>query len=104
MHSSWTDIPMNDIWPDMPRRERDAYYHAGHAVVALRESLEVVVVSIQEEDGASSTGVYQATVEYCELLAGLAGEYADLRPHRDHPRSIPIAQSGTPLGMRLRSP
>lgn len=54
MRPSWTDIPMNDIWPDMPRRERDAYYQAGHAVVAVRESLEVVLVSIQGEDDASS--------------------------------------------------
>jgi hypothetical protein len=38
----------------MSRKERDAYCQAGHAVVALRESLEVIQVSIQEEDGASS--------------------------------------------------
>lgn len=54
MHPSWTEIPMNEIWPDMSRKERDAYCQAGHAVVALRESLEVIQVSIQEEDGASS--------------------------------------------------
>jgi hypothetical protein len=36
----------------MSRKERDGYYKAGHAVVALRESLEVVQVSVQEEDGA----------------------------------------------------
>ena len=47
-------MPVNDIWPDMSRKERDAYCQAGHAVVALRESLEVVQVSIQDKDGASS--------------------------------------------------
>jgi len=45
---------MDDIWPDTSHKERDAYYQAGHAVIALRESLEVVRVSIQNEDDASS--------------------------------------------------
>jgi hypothetical protein len=40
---------MDDVWPDIPpSKERDAYYQAGHAVIALRESLEVVQVSIQD--------------------------------------------------------
>jgi hypothetical protein len=40
---------MNDIWPDIsPSQKRDAYYQAGHAVIAVRESLEVVQVSIQD--------------------------------------------------------
>jgi len=41
--------PTDDIWPDIPPSKKcDAYYQAGHAVVALRESLEVVQVSIQD--------------------------------------------------------
>jgi hypothetical protein len=40
---------MEDIWPDIsPSKRRDAYYQAGHAVIALRESLEVIQVSIQD--------------------------------------------------------
>jgi hypothetical protein len=40
---------MDDIWPEIPpSKKRDAYYQAGHAVIALRESLEVVRVSIQD--------------------------------------------------------
>jgi hypothetical protein len=45
---------MDDIWPDTSHKERDAYYQAGHAVFALREPLEVIRVSIQKEDDASS--------------------------------------------------
>jgi hypothetical protein len=45
---------MDDLWPQpCPSEERDAYYQAGHAVVALRESLDVVRVSITQDNGSS---------------------------------------------------
>ena len=44
---------MNDNWLKTLRcKERDAYYQAGHAVVALSEGLEVVCLYI-ENDGSS---------------------------------------------------
>lgn len=48
---------MNNIWPDTSHKERDAYYQAGHAIVALRESLEVIRVCIEDEDGALTSWI-----------------------------------------------
>lgn len=43
---------MDDIWPDIsPSQKRDAHYQAGHAIIALRESLEVIRISIENTDG-----------------------------------------------------
>jgi len=48
---------MNEIWPDTSHKERDAYYQAGHAIVALRESLEVVQVSIEDQDNVVTSWI-----------------------------------------------
>jgi hypothetical protein len=42
---------MKDIWPDMSHLERDAHYQAGCAIVALRESLEVIRIYIDDDEG-----------------------------------------------------
>src|SRR6185312_14859194 len=46
---------MDEIWPDTSHKERGAFYQAGCAIVALRESLEVIRVSI--EDGAVTSWI-----------------------------------------------
>lgn len=42
-------MTLGDIWPEISSsKERDAYYLAGQAVIALQESLEVAQISIQD--------------------------------------------------------
>ena len=65
---------MNEIWPDTSHKERDAYYQAGHAIVALRESLEVVQVSIEEVDNVVSSWIDVTHPNLCR---------ASLRSHSD---------------------
>jgi hypothetical protein len=46
---------MNTIWPrDTPSDKRNAFFEAGHAVIAWLEGLEIVQVSIEAEDDAAS--------------------------------------------------
>jgi hypothetical protein len=46
---------MNTIWPrDTPSDERNAFFEAGHAVIAWLEGLEIVQVSIEAADDAAS--------------------------------------------------
>jgi len=54
MNPSWISLSEKKLWPDTSHKERDAFYQAGHAVVAVLESLGVIQVSIREEEGASS--------------------------------------------------
>jgi hypothetical protein len=41
---------MDEIWPKNVQKERDAYYQAGCAIMALRESLDVGLVSINDQE------------------------------------------------------
>ena len=48
---------MDDIWPDNSHQEHDAYYQAGCAIVALRESLEVIRISIEDQGNAVASWI-----------------------------------------------
>ena len=48
---------MDEIWPDTSHKERGAFYQAGCAIVALRESLEVIRISIEDLDGAVTSWI-----------------------------------------------
>jgi hypothetical protein len=46
---------MNTIWPrDTPSDKRNAFFEAGHAVIAWLEGLEIIQVSIESGDDAAS--------------------------------------------------
>jgi hypothetical protein len=46
---------MNAIWPpDTPSDKRNAFFEAGHAVIAWREGLEIIQVSIEPGNDAAS--------------------------------------------------
>jgi hypothetical protein len=46
---------MNNIWPDIScYEERNAYYQSGHALIAVRESLDFARVSIEPQGDVSS--------------------------------------------------
>lgn len=71
-------MPSSDIWPEIPpSKKRDAYFLAGQAVVALRESLEVVQVSIQDP-GTSWIDVTHPDLSECRL-SELARAHTDAK-------------------------
>lgn len=74
---------------------RGAWYAALDVNTALAE------VSFHLTEFLSRTGVFEATVDYAELFASLAGEYADLRARKDHPALNPDGGVGYPAGNAL---
>jgi hypothetical protein len=48
---------MDGIWPNTSHMEREAFYQAGCAIVALRESLEVIRVSIEDRGNAVASWI-----------------------------------------------
>jgi len=74
---------------------RGAWYAALDVVTSLAE------VSFHMGEFLSRTGVFEAIVDYAELFASLAGKYADLRAHKDHPALNPEGAAGYPAGNAL---
>lgn len=85
--------------PQQPNRfngtDRGAWYAGFEVQTSLAE------VSYHMTKFLSLTGEYNATVEYAELFASFAGEYLDLRPHKDHPALHPDPAIGYPAGNAL---
>ncbi len=74
MHS----IAMDDIWPDKGHKERDAYFQAGCAIVALRESLEVIRVTIDDPDDATTSWIDLTYPDFSRALtSGSVTAYTD---------------------------
>jgi RES domain-containing protein len=74
---------------------RGAWYAALAAETGLAE------VGFHMTDFLRRAGDFNATVEYVELHASLAGEYLDLRETPDHPCLHPDPAIGYPLGNAL---
>ncbi|HKU54159.1 MAG TPA: RES family NAD+ phosphorylase [Rhizomicrobium sp.] len=74
---------------------RAAWYAALEVTTSLAE------VSFHMTEFLAQTGVFEATVEYSELFASLAGEYVDLRAHTDHLALNPNGAVGYPAGNAL---
>lgn len=85
--------------PQQPNRfngtDRGAWYAGFEVQTSLAE------VSYHMAKFLSLTGEYNATVEYAELFASFAGEYLDLRSHKDHPALHPDPAIGYPAGNAL---
>lgn len=75
--------------------ERGAWYAALEIATAIAE------VSFHLTRFLAATGIYEATVDYAELFASFAGEFADLRPCPDHPALSHDPEEGYPAGNRL---
>jgi len=75
-----SEVPgMTDIWPHTARDdERNAYFEAGHAVVAWLEGLEIVRISIDGEGDASPW------IEICEPELNLPYVTASDGGHKAH--------------------
>lgn len=69
---------------------------AWYAALDTQTCLEEVVFHMTEE--LSRVGEYEATVEYAEMFASMAGEFVDLRAHADHAALNPNPAVGYPAG------
>jgi hypothetical protein len=74
---------------------RGAWYAALDTETCLRE------VVFHMTEFLAQDGDFNATVEYAEMFASLAGEYLDLRSHADHPSLHPDKAIGYPNGNAL---
>jgi hypothetical protein len=74
---------------------RGAWYAALETQTCLRE------VIFHMTEFLANDGDFNATVDYGELYASLAGEYLDLRPHPDHPSLHRDTAIGYPAGNAL---
>jgi hypothetical protein len=68
---------------------------------ALDVDTNLAEVSFHLTEFLSLAGLFEATVDYAELFASLAGEYVDLRAHKDHPALNPDGVAGYPAGNAL---
>src|SRR6478752_144869 len=74
---------------------RGAWYAALDVETSLAE------VSFHMTQFLAQTGVFEAAVDYAELFASLAGEFADLRGNPDHASLDPDKDVGYPAGNAL---
>jgi hypothetical protein len=72
---------------------------AWYAALAVETCIAEVVFHMREFLGR--TGRYEGTVDYAEMFASMAGEYADLRRAPDHPSLDPDPGRGYPAGNAL---
>ena len=85
--------------PREPNRYSSADRGAWYAALEVETALAEVRHHLTEM--LAATGVYEAIVEYAELHASFAGEFLDLREHRDHPSLNPNKAIGYPAGNAL---
>jgi hypothetical protein len=85
--------------PREPNRYNGANRGAWYAATEIETSLAEVRHHLTEM--LAATGVYEAVVEYAELHASFAGEFLDLRQHRDHASLNPDKALGYPAGNAL---
>jgi RES domain-containing protein len=85
--------------PRQPNRfngaDRGAWYAALDVTTCLRE------VAFHLTSALADAGDYNATVEYAEMLASLAGDFVDLRQAPGHPSLDPDTQRSYPIGGAL---
>lgn len=72
---------------------------AWYAALAVETSLAEVAFHMTAF--LARTGVFEATVDYAELFASMAGEFVDLRQRPDHPALDPDPAVGYPVGNAL---
>jgi RES domain-containing protein len=75
--------------------DRGAWY------AALAVETCIAEVAFHMTEFLARTGVYEATVDYAELFASLAGEYLDLRAMPEHPSLVPVPAIGYQAGNAL---
>ena len=98
-HSTFINAAFAYTKPGELNRFNDASRGAWYA--ALDVSTSLAEVSFHMTEFLARTGVFEGTVDYAELFASLAGEYADLRQHKDHPALNPDTTAGYPVGNAL---
>jgi hypothetical protein len=74
---------------------RGAWYAALAVETCLRE------VEFHITEFLARAGIFKTTIDYAEMFASLAGEYADLRESQDHPSLLPDPAVGYPAGNAL---
>eukprot|EP01037_Dinobryon_pediforme_P014732 gene14732-14859_t len=98
-HASFINAAFAYAKPKQPSRfsgiDRGAWYAAFELETSVAE------VSFHLTRFLADTGVFEATVDYTELFASFAGEYADLRLHPNHPSLTPDPVVGYPAGNAL---
>ncbi len=98
-HANFINAAFAYARPGSPNRfngtDRGAWYAGFEPETSLAEVRHHLTAFL------AATGVYQATVDYAELLASFAGEYVDLRPNPDHPALAPEPAAGYPAGNAL---
>jgi RES domain-containing protein len=98
-HSIFINAAFSYAKPGELNRFNDAHRGAWYAALDVATSL--AEVSYHMTEFLSLTGVFEAVVDYAELFASLAGEYADLRQHPSHPALNPDPALGYPAGNAL---
>ena len=98
-HANFINAAFAYAKPGSPNRfngtDRGAWYAGFELETSLAEVRHHLTAFL------AATGVYQATVDYAELLASFAGEYVDLRTNPDHPALAPDPAAGYPAGNAL---
>jgi hypothetical protein len=100
-HSIFINAAFSYAKPGELSRFSDASRGAWYAALAVETSLAEVAFHMTEF--LSRTGVFEAVVEYSELFASLAGEYADLREQKNHPALGIDTAAAYPAGNALAS-
>jgi hypothetical protein len=98
-HAAFINASFAYAKPREPSRFNGADRGAWYASLELESSL--VEVTFHMTDFLRKTGVYEAVVDYTEMLASFAGEFVDLRPHPDHRCLHPDKAIGYPTGNAL---
>ena len=98
-HSTFINAAFSYAKPGELNRFNDA--HRGAWYAALDVSTSLAEVSFHMTEFLARTNLFEAVVEYSELFASLAGEYADLRQHRNHPALNPDSSAGYLAGNAL---
>ena len=98
-HAAFINASFAYAKPREPNRFNGADRGAWYAALELETCLTEVRHHLTEM--LSLTGVYEAAVEYAELHASFAGEFADLRSHSDHVCLHPDKSIGYPAGNAL---
>jgi RES domain-containing protein len=85
--------------PRAPNRFNGPDRGAWYAALEVETSLAEVAFHLTE--ALACTGVFEAVVDYAELYASFAGEFADLRAHPAHPALNPDKSIGYAAGNAL---
>lgn len=95
-HAAYINASFAYARPRQLNRFNGTELGAWYAALESQTCLEEVVFHMTEE--LSRVGEYEATVEYAEMFASMAGEFVDLRAHADHPALSPNVALGYPAG------